>query len=448
MSIATELTRLQTAKANLKTSIEAKGVTVASDATLDAYPALVDSIPSGGGSNDKSIEFIDYDGTVLYSYTPTEFLALEAMPAPPTKAWAASSSWNWDLTYAKAEVTACPAMTIGAVYMPTVAPNAGAFVRFGIDILDSSNLTLTLYLTRSGAIRVDWGDSTIEDIPYSSGSDNIAHTYSSIGYYEVMITSDFLITLGQYSAYVFAGSHRTHIKNFTFNGDYVAFNEYALAFSNINAIIFGECRNNDKVKESLLRYSKVRKVSINRGCEAINSYAFSSTFNLKRIVIPSRVTDIKSNAFTYSGISECYIASTNTTIYNSAFSYNYLDVFFIREDATSITLQQNALYNFGIERLKLPGVQIMSASVFNSTYGTKEVVVNKLTLINGSSFDNCINKFYLLVDAVPTMGNPKNFPTSTIIYVLPEMVDDFKNDSTWGQFASRIYASPYTFDEL
>lgn len=44
MSIATELTRLQTAKANIKTSIENKGVTVSSDALLDAYPTLIDSI--------------------------------------------------------------------------------------------------------------------------------------------------------------------------------------------------------------------------------------------------------------------------------------------------------------------------------------------------------------------------------------------------------------------
>ena len=49
MSIASEISRLQTAKANLKTSIEGKGVTVPSSTTLDGYPALVDDIPTGGG---------------------------------------------------------------------------------------------------------------------------------------------------------------------------------------------------------------------------------------------------------------------------------------------------------------------------------------------------------------------------------------------------------------
>ena len=45
MSIASEITRLQTAKANLKTSLEAKGATIASDATIDTYPTVLDDIP-------------------------------------------------------------------------------------------------------------------------------------------------------------------------------------------------------------------------------------------------------------------------------------------------------------------------------------------------------------------------------------------------------------------
>lgn len=51
MSVASEITRLQTAKADLKTAIEGKGVTVPSSAKLDAYPASVESI-SGGSIED------------------------------------------------------------------------------------------------------------------------------------------------------------------------------------------------------------------------------------------------------------------------------------------------------------------------------------------------------------------------------------------------------------
>ena len=51
MSIATEISRLQTAKADIKTAIEAKGVTVPSNATLDTYDTYVSQIQTGGGTN-------------------------------------------------------------------------------------------------------------------------------------------------------------------------------------------------------------------------------------------------------------------------------------------------------------------------------------------------------------------------------------------------------------
>lgn len=50
MSVASEINRLQTAKADLKTAIENKGVTVPSSTKLDGYAALVESIQAGGGS--------------------------------------------------------------------------------------------------------------------------------------------------------------------------------------------------------------------------------------------------------------------------------------------------------------------------------------------------------------------------------------------------------------
>lgn len=50
MSIATEISRLQTAKADIKTAIEAKGVTVPSNATLDSYDTYISQIQTGGGT--------------------------------------------------------------------------------------------------------------------------------------------------------------------------------------------------------------------------------------------------------------------------------------------------------------------------------------------------------------------------------------------------------------
>jgi len=69
MSIATEITRLQGAKASLKTSIEAKGVTVPSATKLDGYASLVDAIQTGGGSD---WELVGYMGAE-FANEPTAF---------------------------------------------------------------------------------------------------------------------------------------------------------------------------------------------------------------------------------------------------------------------------------------------------------------------------------------------------------------------------------------
>lgn len=50
MSIATEIQRLQTAKADIKSAIEEKGVTVG-DGTIDTYATLISQITGGGGSD-------------------------------------------------------------------------------------------------------------------------------------------------------------------------------------------------------------------------------------------------------------------------------------------------------------------------------------------------------------------------------------------------------------
>ncbi len=65
MSVATEITRIQSAKSNIKTAIENKGVTVPNDALIDAYATYISQI--SGGSSGLTYE----TGT----YTPSENIA-------------------------------------------------------------------------------------------------------------------------------------------------------------------------------------------------------------------------------------------------------------------------------------------------------------------------------------------------------------------------------------
>ena len=64
-TIAQEITRIQDAKADLKTSIEAKGVTVPAAALIDDYSTYVDAIQTGGSPVLDSITI-----TANGNYTP------------------------------------------------------------------------------------------------------------------------------------------------------------------------------------------------------------------------------------------------------------------------------------------------------------------------------------------------------------------------------------------
>lgn len=70
MSIASEITRLQTAKADIKAAIEDKGVTVPSAAMLDEFSDYIDEISGGGGGS----------GAVSGTFTPASDLRSITLP--------------------------------------------------------------------------------------------------------------------------------------------------------------------------------------------------------------------------------------------------------------------------------------------------------------------------------------------------------------------------------
>lgn len=66
MSIATEISRLQTAKADIKTAIINKGVQVPNNALIDTYDTYIAQIQTGGGGQDTQLrDLIERDITSL-----------------------------------------------------------------------------------------------------------------------------------------------------------------------------------------------------------------------------------------------------------------------------------------------------------------------------------------------------------------------------------------------
>jgi len=116
---------------------------------------------------EKTVQFINYDGSVLYSYTPSQFAALDSLPSFPSVSGLVAQGWNWTLADAKAHVATYGSLKIGQMYTTT----SGATE---IDItLVAPNLSPYLIVTLSGPITIDWGDDTELEIVTTTGQNAI-----------------------------------------------------------------------------------------------------------------------------------------------------------------------------------------------------------------------------------------------------------------------------------
>jgi hypothetical protein len=157
----------------------------------------------GGGStaSKKEVNFYDYDGTLLHSYTVAEAQALSELPPLPTQKGLVCQGWNWTLDEIK-EVNG--AVDAGATYITDDGKT-----RLYITIPNDDRLTVPLYYYQrnSGGVIIDWGDGAPTSITNGSGYKNATHTYASAGDYVITLTVNIgSASLGNGSNGVLGGS--------------------------------------------------------------------------------------------------------------------------------------------------------------------------------------------------------------------------------------------------
>lgn len=70
--------------------------------------------PSGGGSVvQKDVNFYDYDGSIVASYSAADFANLAQLPANPAHTGLISQGWNWTLADAQTYVAAYGNLDVG-----------------------------------------------------------------------------------------------------------------------------------------------------------------------------------------------------------------------------------------------------------------------------------------------------------------------------------------------
>ena len=307
MGVQSEIDRIISAVGNAYSKVSEKGGTVPASQTVANLATAIDSIPAGGGgetpasANWNDVAFIDYDGSVLYSYSLAEAQALTGLPELPAHDGLVCQGWNWTLEAIKALNRP---VTVGAMYIT----DDGA-TRLHIKIATVGRMTVPLYIgqTVANGVSIDWGDGSTTQTLSGTGNVNTSHTYAEPGDYVISLMPKDGCTLSfgnSSSSYcvmgstgnngrvycnmlkeVFIGKNATSIGNYAFNSCYsLASITIPTSVTSIGNYAFSSC-------------SSFASITIPTGVTSIGNYAFQSCSSLASITIPTGVTSIGKYAF-------------------------------------------------------------------------------------------------------------------------------------------------------
>ena len=254
-----------TSLASVADAIRAKGGT--SDALVfpEGFVSAISAIQTGGGGGGGAapaakwddVTFIDYDGTVLYSYSLAEAQALTELPALQTHDGLVCQGWNWTLDAIKALNRP---VTVGAMYIT----DDGA-TRLHIRIATVGRMSVPLYIgqTVANGVSIDWGDGSAAETLAGTGNVNTSHTYAEPGDYTISLMPE--------------------------DGCTLSFGSNSSSYC-----VMGATGNNGRVYCNMLQ-----DVSIGKNVTSIGSNAFQYCYSLASITIPDGVTSIGSKTFQY-----------------------------------------------------------------------------------------------------------------------------------------------------
>ena len=425
MSVATEIQRLQTAKADIKTAIENKGVTVPSTTKLDAYADLVEQIKQGGGqvpSMDDDVRFFDYDGELLYSYTKEDFAQLTEMPANPSHEGLTAQGWNWTLTDAKAYVNKYEILDIGQMYITDDGKT-----RLYFDLPKGAlDLPLQLQLSTGGSIIIDWGDGSSLYTTSTSGAINPTHTYAQEGKYMVAITVNSGTLTGQYNVGIVPNGNSS-IQAYATSLYKVGLGERF----NLSQNMFGNASSNGVFG--------IETITMPNGMTTIPNYLFYGCVSLKYITIPSSVTSVGTIAFQNAqGMKNISLSKTSVLSQASLYNMTMLQRVSIPETTTLPMIFYTAL---SLERVVIPdGVAELPDNFLRSAHALKKIKIpNSVTTLPSGLLSNTLSLHeFVFPNAITTI--PNSFISGARIreVVIPDTVTTL-GDSVFYQCRSLAY---------
>lgn len=340
-------------------TIETKGGTIPTDKNLANLSDAIDSISGGGGvrvDEDDDVLFIDYDGSIVCSYSAEDFLELTEMPANPTHEGLVSQGWNWSLADAKQYVTNHGMIDIGQMY----ATESGAS-EFDIELTSKTGKEVSLYFNSYTTATIDWGDNTT---PEAINDQTMAHTYTNYGEYTIKVSGDY--TFGMV---FFEGGEPS--------GKPMRICKAVRIANNVTSLSLG-----------MFYYcTDIKYITLPSSLTLIDGVCFAATYSLISLTIPNGITTIDGSDDYYGIMISCYslkyisIPNSVLNLGHKNFELAYdLKRLCIPDSVTTI-YGSNFEKNIQLEKLSIGyGINNIPASSFNfdNRYGKNAIKKLKL----------------------------------------------------------------------
>lgn len=398
---------------------------------------------TGGGSLSsaevKDINFFDYDGTCLYSYTFAEWASVTELPPNPSHDELTAQGWNWTKSEIDTQIShmpECP-VQVGQHYVTTSGKTE-------IDFWLSEEMRSPyLGLGINGSISVDWGDgSPAQTITATNlaNNTNTQHEYAQGGFYTIKISR----VSGSFNICGTNGSNRKSLLNNNSGTD-----TRNIIYENaISEIRVGDLGTNGGFGIRSCP-PMVKKINIPLGAK-MNNQSFRNSA-LQCVVIPktfTNQTDIISGAGSLETV--CYPpTATIITLYTCAKLKN---VTFPYQAVLTKGVVGNSYYAVsGCQSLNKSFISNANTEIqgqcFRYNYSlTKITIPNTITSILSLAFGDCFNliEIYMKPTVPPTLDSTSfsNVPSSCVIYV-PYSADHsvlnaYKTATNWSTYASQI----------
>ena len=404
----------------------------------------------GGGGGDvkaalsidpEMVNFIDYDGTVVEQWSLDSLQKKTELPAFPEHTGLTAQNWNWTVediqAFGKPNV-------VGMLYVTD-----DGWSRFYLDIAERKEIAVSVGVSGTQEIEIDWGDGTKETVTveYSKvlkhvypssrefilrmNGNGVNYNISYIRFYDPVTGDDIRNTyygivrkiesgqgLGFYSS---AFYYAISLETVSFSEELVMLGAQAFAASGLKAAVLPKGITN--LSNSVFNEAKwMEAVSLPRELVKLASKAFCKCQNLGFAVVPDKVTTIDASDF-----SDC--SMLEAVVLGDAISSGGGALFSTCMNLRSVVLPD------GLTQL-LPQILYYCASLQKVTVGSK------VTAISNTAFSACkVLKEIIFLATDPPVGASGMFgdiAAGFVIRVPKGSGEAYKAAEFWSDYADNI----------